>query len=118
MYRRVVALLMLLSVTFSNVETVNGALRDGEVHHEGAIEAASHAQVATGDHGHEDHEPHGSDHQHGTSSDHCTHQHGPTIPSGCATIEDAVADSFAVTFAEPGPPMDRSREPSFRPPRS
>ena len=72
---------MLFALTFSRAETVLGLLRDGAVHHETLAAAAVHSSSSTGDHGHEDDDPHGPEHQHGTPSDHCTHQHGTVIPS-------------------------------------
>lgn len=84
--RRIVAALALLTFFGSNAEAVEGMLRDGEVHHESGALAAAHAGSG-GEHGHEDgplsdHSEHGSGHQHGTNTDHCTHQHGTALPAG------------------------------------
>lgn len=83
MLRRVTAVAMWLSLTFSLAETVVGEIRDGEVHHETAIEAAAHDHGLDGRsrvRGVEHHEDDDSDpdrqHQHGSGSDHCTHPHG------------------------------------------
>ncbi|HEX8431563.1 MAG TPA: hypothetical protein VF625_09755 [Longimicrobium sp.] len=82
--RPLVAMFVLLSILGSNVEAVEGMLRDGEVHHEPGALAAAHSG-AGGEHGHEDgplsdHSKHGGGHQHGTGADHCTHQHGTALP--------------------------------------
>jgi hypothetical protein len=84
--RQFVALCLLLLTTLSNLETVTGLLRDGAVHHEDAVAASAHADFG-GEHGHEDasspsEHRHNEDHEHGTSSDHCTHHHGiALVPS-------------------------------------
>lgn len=82
--RRLLALTLLILTSVSSMEAVVGVMRDGEVHHENTLVAAAHAQVAGGDHGHEDATPsgehrHGEGHDHGTAGDHCTHGHGPAI---------------------------------------
>lgn len=85
--RRTVSLLLLVAAQAWQLEAPAGAARDGAVHHEPASAAATHtgvsAGVSTGDHGHEDGLPpgqhrHGSQHQHGTLADHCSHAHGLT----------------------------------------
>jgi hypothetical protein len=82
--RALVALWSLLAWNSFDSEQVAGAIRDGAVHHETVVEAAGHAESSRGDHGHEEsasqHEEHGPGHTHGTSSDHCTHQHGTAVP--------------------------------------
>lgn len=91
--RRLVALVMLLALTASALESVLGVLRDGEVHHESRAAAAVHDFHASGDHGHEDRSasghpdgshPHGPGHHHGTAADHCTHHHGTPLPASVA----------------------------------
>lgn len=86
--RALLALVALLAGGSFDAEQVVGEMRDGAVHHESVEAAAAHAQDSTGDHGHEDqgsdHEDHGPGHSHGTTSDHCTHQHGTPVPSNFA----------------------------------
>ena len=119
--RRLVAFLMLLAVFGSSVESLLGALRDGQVHHETAATAAAHALKAQGDHGHEDagslpDHPDGGRHEHGTSADHCTHQHGTALPAVFAfslpvgTLSDPL----------PEPPVHTGRlaRALFHPPRA
>lgn len=115
MLRRLVAMLMLLAVTFSSMETVIGELRDGLIHHESALQAATHAQG--GEHGHEDGAVHGPEHQHGTSSDHCTHQHGEAFDSTGQLVMTDLADT-GFSFPESSLVIDRLGDSFFRPPRA
>ena len=82
--RALLALIALLAGGVFDAEQVLGEMRDGVVHHESFGAAAAHAQETTGDHGHEDldadHQDHGPGHSHGTTTDHCTHQHGTPVP--------------------------------------
>lgn len=78
--------LLLATVMGFTVEPVVGTVRDGDVHHETALEAASHFSLAAADHSHEQSElpaPADSDggHEHGSNSDHCTHAHGMAHPT-------------------------------------
>lgn len=84
--RRLLALTLLILTTASSLEAVVGVMRDGEVHHEDSAVAATHAQAVSGDHGHEDasastDQRHDGDHEHGTSTDHCTHVHSLALLS-------------------------------------
>ena len=122
-FYRLMALVMLLTLAFSNVETVLGVLRDGEVHHESSASAAAHALQAQGEHGHEDgrtqgteHE-HGPQHEHGTTADHCTHQHGNLTTSRAPALA-LLAFTIPDLFFEPSLWLDRFSEPSFRPPQA
>lgn len=96
--RAILALLVLLGGGVFDAERVVGELRDGQVHHETISEAAAHAERTSGDHGHEDgtssHADHGPGHSHGTSADHCTHQHGTPVP--CA-FQFALAFTIGAT---------------------
>ena len=120
MARRFLALVLLYATAVSLVEPALGELRDGEIHHESTAAALAHAQFADGDHGHEDagtpaHE-HGREHQHGTATDHCTHQHGPAAPA-----EGALPFVFATAVHfETEPPVRIAWSPSlpFHPPRA
>ena len=108
---------MLLAITFSSAETVMGLLRDGSVHHETMASAASHSVLTGGEHGHEDGVPHGTEHQHGTPADHCTHQHGTFFtprPLGLGMLVYSLPEAFL----EPPFWLDRFSEPSFRPPQA
>jgi hypothetical protein len=103
-FRRLIALVLLLAVSGSAAESLVGQLRDGEVHHETSVAAASHASHARGDHGHEDagapsHE-HGGEHQHGTNADHCTHQHGTAVVTP-AFIFHPLAHTIVTRPSEP-----------------
>ncbi len=122
---RWINLLMLGLMAGSLVEPVYGSMRDGEVHHETLQSAVFHSTDALGDHGHEDSDvtvvrthQHGPDHEHGTGSDHCTHQHGTL------SLVDFGRPPLAVLAAEPmlasrsQVPPSASVRSSFRPPRS
>ncbi len=91
-----IALVLLLMTGVYNLESVVGVLRDGAVHHESGADAIAHTRQHTGDHGHEDlattgSHHHGKGHEHGTASDHCTHQHGAALlPSFSFEMVDAV----------------------------
>ena len=120
MFRRLVALLMLCSITYSSAEAVIGVLRDGKVHHETMAEAASHTLLTGAEHGHDAADPSKSpnqEHEHGTSSDHCTHQHWTPLMAPQAELT-------ALAEARFDPPVkwpswtDRSTEPSLHPPQA
>lgn len=121
--RRWIALLMLLLVAASSVESVIGVLRDGEVHHEAAGAAAAHAPAAVdGEHGHEDDalpgdHQHGPGHQHGTPADHCTHQHATPLLHGPFAFSLPPQASTA-TYPEPPVHTGGLASSSFRPPRA
>lgn len=118
--RRVLALLLILGSGLAGFETVWGEVRDGAIHHEDATVAAAHSVTSSGDHGHEDfsapEHDHDEQHQHGTSADHCTHQHGVAKP---ATIS---FDIVAAVVADPGTAgatsIDRFPSGFFHPPRA
>ncbi|MDZ7779589.1 MAG: hypothetical protein U5R14_06570 [Gemmatimonadota bacterium] len=86
--RRLLVVIMLVVFHTSVLEVGVGLARDGAVHHETTATAVSHTthgQDQPGEHGHETGEPDGTedqgpDHRHGTSTDHCTHVHGPGLP--------------------------------------
>ena len=120
--RRLLTLLLLLLTAASALESVLGELRDGTVHHESSATAAFHALDAQGDHGHEDgslpaDHRHSRGHEHGTGSDHCTHQHGTAM---LVTPFEPLFSSFGQEI----PPAGRSRGPHgtptplFHPPRA
>ncbi|MGD2045400.1 MAG: hypothetical protein PVH96_04195 [Gemmatimonadota bacterium] len=83
--RRGLAFSILLAYAVSAAEAVVGVVRDGDVHHESALAAAVHRAEHLPDHAFEQggHDAHGSDHGHGSSSDHCTHIHGVSLPALC-----------------------------------
>lgn len=85
--RRLLALILVVAAAGSPVEAAVGVLRDGRVHHEDALSAAVHHQRFALEHDHEDGTPSGEHrqgpgHEHGTTSDHCTHSHNATVPVG------------------------------------
>ena len=120
MVRRLIALLLLLATAGSALETVAGELRDGAVHHETGLAAAQHSALAGGEHGHEHGDPaghqHGGGHEHGTSTDHCTHQHGSAMPSEFALD----TPSLTVPHYDSETPVtsDRSAATLIPPPRA
>jgi hypothetical protein len=118
--RRFIALALLVGYLASSAEAVLGVVRDGSVHHESMAAAAIHQGEHHGEHGHEDPgvgAEHDAEHQHGTSSDHCTHAHGMSLPAFCAfSVQAALA-----TAAEPTPPLMESgvyAAVRFRPPKA
>lgn len=97
--KRLTASLVIVAWTLMSVESAVGELRDGEVHHESASEAARHRAESAGGFGHEHtQEPgggqqeeqrqqdgelqqgqeyqQGQEHDHDSAADHCTHVHG------------------------------------------
>jgi hypothetical protein len=113
--RRAVALLALVITSASRAEVVVGEVRDAEVHHEGAAEAWAHTQDAHGKHAHDraddefsagalgdtpqdEHED--GAHEHGGSSDHCTHIHGTAAVSSVEwlAVPLFVSCDFALTL--------------------
>lgn len=119
MLRRLLSLLLLMTVFAYMAEPVLGVLRDGEVHHESGAVAAVHQGQHGVEHGHEDgplsHE-HGPDHQHGTSADHCTHHHGATLT---ATFTLAVSSARQAALLPDAPHHAlRFLSAPFRPPRA
>ncbi len=80
-FRSATAVLALLAFMITSTEAVLGMVRDGAVHHETVGEAMAHTGPAeSGQHGHAecDEPTSGTDdenHEHGTTSDHCTHVH-------------------------------------------
>jgi hypothetical protein len=127
--RRAIALTLLALMALTSVESAEGLVRDGEVHHESSATAAAHASDLSGEHGHEDVEPssqpeeegsapqHGPDHQHGTGADHCTHAHGPAISIAGTSMHVAIlrASDLPVIFKTPA---DHIRTPRHEPPRA
>jgi hypothetical protein len=78
--------------------------------------------VGIGDHGHEHSEASqdadaGSDHEHGSSTDHCTHVHGPAFP-GATKWEAAQVGIVFPDFWPIRSPGDHVPPPTHQPPRS
>lgn len=120
MLRRLVALALILAVSAMQAESVFGALRDGQVHHESGAQAFSHAQGSHGDHGHEDgplSHQHGGEHQHGTAADHCTHQHSTAVPAGALALVYTPIH-YVAPFSEPPAPVGGTLAAPFHPPRA
>jgi hypothetical protein len=118
--RRLIALALLLGYGASAAEAAVGVVRDGAVHHESAAAAAVHQESHHGDHGHEDpgtDAEHGSEHQHGTSGDHCTHAHGTSLPAVC---DLDVATQVEATARPTAPPLGSGTAATshFRPPKA
>lgn len=129
--RRAIALVLLIISAASPIEAVAGELRDGEIHHETSAEASRHSATSMGEHGHEhgrtfedeshDHatdegDPDGTEHRHGTGSDHCTHAHGPALaaPAVAAAVpsETGTVPAVHVPVAS-----DHTSPPPHEPPR-
>src|SRR5688572_13702768 len=118
--RRCLSLALFLGYSASTGEATIGPLRDGAVHHESPASAAAHQEASRGDHGHEDPgagAEHGSDHQHGTSGDHCTHAHGMGLPSASAMVAIMIRDEATVE-AVPLTPDGTTLRSHFRPPKA
>ena len=103
------------------MEVVVGVMRDGEVHHENAGVAAAHAQQSTGDHGHEDstrsgQHSHGEDHEHGTSTDHCTHVHSVALLS--SSPAPLAVELSEIQFTESAFPRETVSDGFAQPPRA
>jgi hypothetical protein len=105
--KSLVALVLLVSFAAASLEAVAGVVRDGAVHHESTARAAAHADLAAGEHGHEDaaspHRPSDSEgHEHGTSSDHCTHTHRvAALASAPRPTATSVLDVISTEIALP-----------------
>lgn len=88
--RRAMALLLLTSTFGLRTESIVGEVRDADVHHETTAEAWVHSHDPHGAHAHDatavgadpsdQSDERGSDHEHGSGSDHCTHAHGAALP--------------------------------------
>lgn len=121
MLRRVLALVLLFAVSATQAETVFGAMRDGEVHHESGLTAASHSSSGSqGDHGHEDgplSHQHGGQHQHGTAVDHCTHQHSTGAPSAMLALVFPPVQNVA-PYSDPPASAGGTLAAPFHPPRA
>lgn len=120
MLRRLAALLLLFVTFGSNAESVVGVLRDGEVHHESPMAAAQHVADGAGNHGHEDAAASGTDHggsqhDHGTSADHCTHTHSAALLPVFAL--ELPTRELSVDFTEPAVHLARTSYPLFHPPK-
>jgi len=113
--RRLLSVLALSGFLLAGVfEPAFGLLRDGQVHHETAASASTHTSAA-GEHGHEDGatqpgHPHAPSHQHGTSSDHCTHVHGigltSTQPLSSSAVLVTIDQPFSWTATSAPPEAD------------
>jgi hypothetical protein len=123
--RRFVALILLLVVSAFQAETGIGAMRDGDVHHESLVAAMSH-QPSGGFHGHEDAQVRdngpddprspGGPHHHGTTGDHCTHQH---IAGLTAPFVISFSNTLSFQAIRSGPDhFDRVPRTLFHPPRA
>jgi hypothetical protein len=117
MIRRLIALLMLFSITYSSAESVIGVLRDGEVHHESMAAATLHASHDHDSHGHEDGSSPDSEHEHGTQADHCSHHHGTVLVKEPLVLELSSPAGFA-PFLALFSWTDRFAEPSVDPPKA
>lgn len=120
MFRRLIGFVLVLAVSAMQAESVFGALRDGQVHHESLAQALSHSLVSQGEHGHEDgpiSHQHGSQHQHGTTADHCTHQHGASAPAAALALVYPPAQYVAPSLNPPALAGGTIAAP-FHPPRA
>lgn len=119
--RRLLALTLLILTSASSMEAVVGVMRDGEVHHENAAVAAAHAQELSGDHGHEDgarsgEHRHGEDHEHGTSTDHCTHVHSVALLT--SSPPPPAVEIAEISFTESAFPRETVSDRFAQPPRA
>lgn len=107
--RRVVrrtAFLLLAAIMGFTVEPVMGVVRDGEVHHETAVEAATHSGLLHADHAHEQGDSPATgdtqgDHEHGSNADHCTHSHGVAHPAMLSFGFFTTIALFETSFSQP-----------------
>jgi len=112
-------LALLMGYGASIGEAATGVLRDGLVHHESSADAAVHQETSRGDHGHEDRRAgaeHGSEHQHGTSGDHCTHAHSMGLPTHF--VFGVVCDVFVTGLTTSRSPAGEANSFHFRPPKA
>lgn len=119
--RRVLSLLLLLAAVVSVVEPVIGEARDAAIHHEEQATTVAFCMVQSpADHAHEDPsapgQSQGESHHHGSSSDHCTHQHGVGVP---AHLDVAFLHTESLQLPVERPfSADRIPRTLFRPPRA
>lgn len=120
--RKVVAFALLVSFVAASFEAVAGLARDGSVHHETVTEALTHSTEGASEHGHEaaseaPDQEHGTDHQHGTGADHCTHPHGAALltPTLVALVDDEIR---MPPVAPQVIPSNHRAPPLFHPPRA
>jgi hypothetical protein len=123
--RRFISALLLLATVAFQAEAVLGEARDGSVHHEEAAEAWVHAHDPHGSHSHDG--PEGprslqlnerapsSEHEHGTTTDHCTHVHGMALV--CTTDLDLILIEWRFGYSGPSVPADVVFEALSPPPR-
>lgn len=124
--RSTVALLSILVLMVSRAEAVIGEVRDSEVHHETAVEAWVHAEDPHGAHAHDDDHPTGesqdgtvqdtgdeSRHEHGGSSDHCTHVHSAAVVDSMewAALACETSLDFFITPSASGTVLDAHSPP-------
>jgi hypothetical protein len=125
--RRAVALLAIIMSMASRAEAVIGEVRDADIHRETAVEAWTHAQDPHGAHAHDGAHPIGesgaesvqgtddeSPHEHGGSSDHCTHVHGAMLVGSMewSPVPTEVSfDSFLTSSSSGVAPQLRSPPP-------
>ena len=120
-FRRWTASVLLLCVAAFAVEPGIGAIRDGEVNHESAATAATHAALGDFSHAHHDRTPPsqsapGTGHQHGTLNDHCTHQHSVVPAAALAVAPDPRPERQPLSVS-PVHPAGSSAD-FFHPPRA
>jgi hypothetical protein len=110
MTKRLTATLVIVAWTLMSFESTWGELRDGDVHHESASEALQHRAASAGspEHGHAEDlggaaqgDEQDGDHQHGSSSDHCTHVHGSAL---IMTVVYVAPASLPHAWDRPTPP--------------
>lgn len=115
--RRCVATVALLGVGFATFEPVLGLTGDGAIHHDGAVEAAQHANSQHEENGHESgSDERGPTHQHGSSVDHCSHIHGPAVTTHAPAFP-GLMESRGGARLEPTLRDQANPDPLFHPPR-
>lgn len=118
--RSVTSLVLLLAAIFSFVEPVVGQARDGEIHHRTGVVQQTDTSSTVDAHdpqGTRDGPAHppGPNHQHGTSADHCTHQHAAVlVPTFSFALPAQTAEAPRL---EPPLRLGRFLQRLFHPPR-
>lgn len=113
--RSLMALVLLLATIVSVVEPVVGQLVDDEIHHRSEVVAAAGADHSQPPDDGPRRSP-GSEHKHGTTADHCTHQHSAALVSAVSFVLPVPA--YEPALLEPPLHFGRFSGRLFHPPRA